>query len=342
MYSTAEKIDLIKNIDDADSITKGCKIYNISRDTYHRWEKQLIQGGELAVASITTRSSTNRNSKLSKIQNELLLLTFTYPLYRKEKIAEMLNKGGFSLSTSGVRYIWDKYGVTTINDRLEALTAKYAQGDVIDQNIDKDIFDLIEGRKLKRKGFMVDSPGKLGIHYIHEIKKIPKLGQLYLQIYIDYYSNYTFAKIINSIDEYKTSDFIESHVCNYFELNGFEIKKILTPIREEFCGTKNPNGRYRLFNEYRDMLSDFSIKHIYRTDEKNFTLPIIWSLIKKIENEFLIPRLRNYRIQTLMQIHEPLEKWIKDYNEKTPFLKKYCFGKTPKQTIDDWFANQNR
>ena len=51
--------------------------------------------------------------------------------------------------------------------------------------------------------------------------------------------------------------------------------------------------------------------------------------------EFYQVAFRKKLYNTLDDLQEDLDNWMKEYNEQRPHSGKYCFGKTPMQTFLD-------
>ena len=51
--------------------------------------------------------------------------------------------------------------------------------------------------------------------------------------------------------------------------------------------------------------------------------------------EFYQVAFRKKLYNTLDELQQDLDNWIKEYNEQRPHSGKYCFGKTPMQTFLD-------
>ena len=51
--------------------------------------------------------------------------------------------------------------------------------------------------------------------------------------------------------------------------------------------------------------------------------------------EFYQVAFRKKLYNTLDDLQEDLDNWMKEYNEQRPHSGKYCFGKTPMQTFSD-------
>lgn len=65
---------------------------------------------------------------LPPIEAEILRLAREEPELGQAAVAERLRRAGFSISASGVRYLWQKHGLETTVKRLQALADGSAQG----------------------------------------------------------------------------------------------------------------------------------------------------------------------------------------------------------------------
>ena len=90
-------------------VTKACKRYGYSRESYYRLKKLYDIGGEIAIRSKSGQRNKCLGADAQKIEKIVVDLTIKNPHRGHQWIARKINKMGFKISSFGVWYIWEKY-----------------------------------------------------------------------------------------------------------------------------------------------------------------------------------------------------------------------------------------
>jgi hypothetical protein len=56
---------------------------------------------------------------------------------------------------------------------------------------------------------------------------------------------------------------------------------------------------------------------------------------RTMQDEFYSVAFRKKLYSSLLQLQADLDTWLEEYNQRRPHSGKYCFGKTPMQTLLD-------
>ena len=194
-------------------VTRACKRYNYSRESYYRLKRWYDIGGEIAIRSKSGRRNKILGKEAKKKEKIVVDLTIKNPLRGNQWIARKIKNMGFQISSFVVWYIWEKYNLEKRIYRLDALNSKYNQGEIHEEDIEPDIIlQLISNLKNRRyppaRNGLVLSPGNLGAIDILTIRENEEEGSLYQLTFIDWYSNFVIAKIYDKE--------IESVIIKYF------------------------------------------------------------------------------------------------------------------------------
>jgi hypothetical protein len=207
------------------------------------------------------------------------------------------------------------------------------QGDFEIRDIDETIMDELLKRN-KQYGYMIPRyPGDVCGHDILTIGRIPKIGKLYQQTFMDFYTNRAEAELYDYEVVSRTARYFLTKLYDSFFPDDwlFIYPRIITPNKSQFFRSKVQPLSYQKF------LKENQISHRRR---KN--IPVVESFHKLIFDDFYIPLLRETSIHTLEELQSKLNHWLIEYNRSKHIKKAYCFGKTPDQTIEDFKVADNQ
>ena len=105
-------------------------------------------------------------------------------------------------------------------------------------------------------------------------------------------------------------------------------QKRFDAFRVEYCG-------HREHHEYQLYLAVEDIDHSKTRARRPQSNGICERFHKTMLQEFYQVAFRKKLYNTLDDLQEDLDNWMKEYNEQRPHSGKYCFGKTPMQTFSD-------
>jgi transposase InsO family protein len=118
----------------------------------------------------------------------------------------------------------------------------------------------------------------------------------------------------------------DDRVVPFYEAQGIQLLSVLTDRGTEYCGRPE-------YHEYELYLGIENIDHSKTKARHPQTNGICERFHKTILNEFYQIAFRKKIYNTLEELQNDVDLWIKSYNEERPHSGRYCDGKTPMETF---------
>jgi transposase InsO family protein len=283
---------------------------------------------QAALQDISRRKPCPKNRVEEKIENSVVAFAIEKPAYGQLRVSNEMKKQGILISPGGVRSIWLRHDLETFKKRLKALEAKAAQDHLI---FTEDQLRALEKSKEEKEAhgeIETQHPGYLVAQDTYYVGTIKGVGRIYQQTVIDTYSKVAFAKLYDRKNALVAADVLNDKVIPLFEEQELRVLRILTDRGTEYCGSRE-------YHEYELYLTIEDIEHTRTKARHPQTNGICERFHQTIQNEFYASTFRQKVYNTLEELQDDVDKWLKEYNEERVHSGKYCYGKTPWQTFQE-------
>lgn len=322
------KVGLLNLAETLGNVSQACKVMGYSRDSFYRFKELYDIGGDLALKEISRRKPILKNRIELEIEKAVNDFAIEQPAYGQVRVSNELKKRGIFISPGGVRCVWIRNDLETFKKRLKALEAKSAQESMILTEAQVKALEKAKEQKEIKGEIESFHPGYLGSQDTFYVGTIKGVGRIYQQTFVDTYTKTAICKLYDRKNALVAADLLNDRVIPFYEEHDLRLLRILTDRGTEYCGARE-------HHEYELYLSIEDIDHTTTKARSPQTNGICERFHRTILNEFYSVAFRKKIFNSIEQLQIDLDQWLEEYNTERPHSGKYCFGKTPYQTLKD-------
>jgi len=290
-------------------VSAACKAFGVSRTTFYKIKKQLVETG--SVAPKPKRKPRMPNEITLNKKKLLLELVRQYPMRGPSFYAYCFRQKGIEIASTCLWYHLRRYGLNNRYKRLVYLEKLKHKGQPLTERSLREVKNYC--KKIQR-GLWPGHIVALDVFYVGSLKGV---GRIYQTTGIDLCSRFGWAELYTNKSQEATADFLENCLLPKFYHNHVDLESVLSDNGTEFTGS-----------QFQGLLDDYEIQHRRIPKGKPIYNGYCERFQRTIFEEFYQKIFREKIFNSLESLQKELEQYLLYYNFKRPH-----FGISPKGVI---------
>jgi len=316
------KLGLLELARELGSVSRACKIFGYSRDSFYRFKKLYDEHGEAGLQEVSRKKPIFKNRVPKETEDAVIVFAIEKPAFGQIRVSNELKKKGIFISPMGVRSVWLRNKLNTMSLRLKALEAKAAKENLI---FTEDQLRALEKQKVQKEAIgEIETlfPGYLGSQDTYYVGNVKGVGKIYQQTFVDTYSKIAICKLYDRKNALIAADLLNDRVIPFYEEQNVKLLRMLTDRGSEYRGNKE-HHEYELYLACEEI--DHSCTKSYSPQQNG----ICERFHRTIGQEFYNVAFRTKVYSSIDELQQDLDEWLKEYNENRTHEGKFCNGRTP-------------
>lgn len=320
------KMSLLQLSVELKNISKACKIMGYSRTQFYEIRRRYSMHGSAGLVDQPPGVKGRHPRRISEeMEKRIIDASLENPSYGAPRIAGLLKIQGQYVSKGTVYNFWCRMNLNTQVKRLLYLEKKYNESVY---SLSEKQIKVLQSLRMDSKGKHVEAlyAGALLNQDTFYFGCIKGVGKIYMQVVVDCFCSFAFAKLYTSKVPETACDILNSRALPFYEQLNSAVHAILTDNGTEYCG-KSYKHPYELF------LKIENIQHRRTKVRSPWTNGFVERMNRTILEEFLRVQGRMKTWLTLEDLQRDLDEYLYHYNFKRQHYGYRTNGQTPAEAL---------
>jgi len=307
------------------NVSKACKRMGMKRTQFYKYKRRYEKYELEGLKNLPPIHKFHPKTTTPKIEKKILSISQNHPQWGCYRISNHSKTKGISVSGPTIQKILTKNDLGTQYQRALKLQEKWFTEKI---TLTDEQISFIEKINPCFRERHIEStiPGGLLAHYFFSLGMYNDIGNIYMQVVVDTYCNYTFTHIHTGKTLEDPTFIIDNYVLPQYKIWKLPVKTILTSDCPEFYGDHD--------HPYKSLLVQLNIEHIIKRYSRSQINGFVNNFYTTIMDELLQKLIREWTYDSIIPLQEKVDKWLKNYNYERPFHGYRNMGNKPIDLIN--------
>ena len=320
------KLGLLELAKEMHNVSRACRTLGYSRQQFYEIRRNFQTFGlEGLIDRQTGAKGPHPNRVAQEIEDRILKKALEHPTHGALRIAQELQLEGVSVSSGGVRGVWQRHGLASRHDRLLRLDKEVRQTPF---ELSSNQIEALERFSPEFRERHIESryTGDLVAVDTFFVGHLKGVGKVYLQSAIDCHSRYAWGRLYNSKMPVTAVHLLNESVLPTFDEHQASVKTVLSDNGAEFRGRLDKHP-YELFLQMEGI--EHRTTKVRRPQSNGFVERLHRTLLD--EHFRIMGRKKWY--ESIEEMQTDLDQYLHHYNHERPHQGRNMNGKTPSQVF---------
>ena len=324
------KLSVLQLAEALGNVSQACRQRGVSRTQFYEYKRRFQTHGIEGLRDLPPIAKNHPFTTPPEVVAKIKALSMKHPSRGCNYLESLLKTEGHQVSFVTIQKILDKEGLGSRYDRWLALEREKT-GQPIELTAEQVAFIEKQNPQYRERHVESSKPGELLNQDTFFVGTLKGVGRVYMHTVVDTYNSLAFGFLHVSKQPEAAVAVLYNDVIPFYKKHKIKVENILTDNGREFCGTEShPYQIYLELNEINHR------KTKVRTPRTN---GFVERFNRTMLDEFFRIKFREKPYNTVNQLQDDLDVWLKFYNEKRPHQGYRNMGKTPMERFLEY--NQN-
>jgi len=328
------KLGLLELAKELSNISRACRTLRYSRQQFYEIRRNFQTFGmDGLIDKLPGAKGPHPNRVAKEIEDRILKEALDHPTHGALRVAQDLALEGMSVSSGGVRGVWQRHGIASRHERLLRLEKEVRQTPF---DLSQNQIEALErfSPEFRERHIESNFTGDLVAVDTFFVGHLKGVGKIYLQSAIDCFSRYAWGRLYNSKMPVTAVHTLNESVLPTFDEHRANIKTVLSDNGREFCGRPESHP-YELFLQMEGI--EHRTTRVRRPQSNGFVERLHRTLLD--EHFRIMGRTKWY--ESIDQMQADLDQYLHHYNHERPHQGRNMNGRKPYQVFLEGLPLEN-